>query len=143
MIDDTAIAKKNHKIIELIDFLDKTEIFKKFSISKDSSRIVFNSIRSESIRTNNSHSTRAIHTIDLAGTNFKTIYKSVINWFDFSYPPVWSPDGKYIAFTDGKNSYDFSIKIKEVDSTSEAVELKDINGNPIKGHIFGWSADEE
>ena len=62
--------------------------------------------------------------------------------FLLTTPPVWSPDSKFIIFSDRISSCDRSLtlKIKEIDSKSAPEELRDKDGNAIEGNVLGWSA---
>lgn len=121
-----------------------------FSVSPDSSKIVFNlsvscvkSIFKRSFK-------REIHAINFNnGDYIKKVYEAELGDsvpdFLLTAGPVWSPDSKFIFFSDVISSEEkiLTLKRKEIDSESAAEELRNIDGSPINGHVLGLSLIEE
>lgn len=133
---DVKMMLSSNEIKDLLnneEFFDITISF--FSISRDSSQIIFNLILKSIYSLKNE-----IYIINLNGTNHRNIYETEKNVY-IPRPPLWSPDGNYILFTEylhGRNS----MKILKLDSKIKEI-LTDSNNNPINGIALNWVEEME
>ena len=132
---DANTQENNEKKIDLKKILNDEFSITFFSISPDSSKIIFNSI----LRSLNP-SKNEIHTINLDGTDHRKIHETDIRFIP--RPPFWSPDGNYILFTEFSRGHN-RMKIINIDSDSgsekyKIEEITDLNNNPINGIALNW-----
>jgi len=88
------------------------------------------------------------YTIEAEGKEEAEIYgKKLTQDAEFNGPPVFSPDGKRVAFISSRNGYN-ELFVMNVDGTSQKSILKSRIGGSLdvihsEGHALSWSPDGE